>query len=143
MHIGVYCSCSFNDDPTDFLVVPWAMVGHQADGSQGFGSALTYAYRYFLLKFFGVATTNDDPDSWRSKQQEAADAEEKATSDKIIEILDEKVRLYLAAHPDDGTKVKSVIQKYAKTGEYKKIKSAKLAAKLLEEFEKTFTEDNT
>lgn len=35
----------------------------QNDWDKGFGSALTYAERYFLLKFFHVPTDEDDPDT--------------------------------------------------------------------------------
>ena len=54
-------------------VVDWGLIGQQADASQAFGSGLTYANRYFLLKYFNVATSNDDPDKIRSeieKQEE-------------------------------------------------------------------------
>ena len=45
----------------------WIMVGQQADGSQAMGSGLTYANRYFLLKYFNIATSQDDPDTIKSK----------------------------------------------------------------------------
>ena len=51
------------------IVVPWVMVGQQADASQSFGSGLTYVYRCFLLKLFGVSTVEDDPDRRRSIQR--------------------------------------------------------------------------
>lgn len=51
------------------LEVPWSMVGQQDDSSKAFGSATTYSNRYFLLKFFGFATTKDDPDNWTKKNQ--------------------------------------------------------------------------
>lgn len=54
------------------------MVGQQADASQSFGSGLTYVYRYFPLKHFGVSTVEDDPDNWRAKQREAEEAENRA-----------------------------------------------------------------
>ena len=57
-----------NDAPDERVAVPWILVGHQSDGSQSFGSGLSYSMRYFLLKFFNVATPDDDPDNWRSKQ---------------------------------------------------------------------------
>lgn len=61
-----------NDDkPEERIEVPWMAVGQQADASMAFGAGLTYSYRYFLLKYFGVATPNDDPDNWRSKQKQA------------------------------------------------------------------------
>jgi hypothetical protein len=40
----------------------WSYYGQQGDISQSFGSALTYSERYFILKFFGVPTDEDDPD---------------------------------------------------------------------------------
>lgn len=59
-------------------VIDWALLGQQADGSQALGSGLTYANRYFLLKYFNVATSNDDPDKIRSEI--AADEERKRIS---------------------------------------------------------------
>lgn len=37
------------------------------DWDKGFGSALTYAERYFLLKFFHVPTDEDDPDALKKE----------------------------------------------------------------------------
>lgn len=78
-----------NDEkPDEKVEVPFFMVGQQGDASQSFGSGLTYSYRYFLLKYFGVATPNDDPDNWRSKQKEAEDEAEqraKAEANKELE----------------------------------------------------------
>ena len=51
------------DKPEDRLEVSWFMAGEQKDPSQAFGSALTYMERYFLLKFFGIPTDEDDPDN--------------------------------------------------------------------------------
>jgi hypothetical protein len=36
-------------------------------GEKGVGKALTYAEKYFLLKFFNIATDKDDPDSFQEK----------------------------------------------------------------------------
>ena len=33
------------------------------------GKALTYGEKYFLLKFFNIATDKDDPDSFQRKQE--------------------------------------------------------------------------
>lgn len=52
-----------NDNPDDRIVVPWALVGQQADASQAFGSGLSYCTRYFMLKYFNVATSDEDPDN--------------------------------------------------------------------------------
>ena len=51
------------DDPNEKLVIPWAYYGQQDDISQAYGSALTYAERYFWLKALGLPTDEDDPDS--------------------------------------------------------------------------------
>lgn len=42
----------------------------QNDWDKGVGSALTYAERYFLLKFFHIATDEDDIDNPNRKKQE-------------------------------------------------------------------------
>lgn len=59
-------------------IVDWALLGQQADASQALGSGLTYANRYFLLKYFNVATSIDDPDKIRSEI--AAEEERKRIS---------------------------------------------------------------
>lgn len=74
------------DDVNDTLVVPWALVGQQGDASQAFGSGLTYANRYFMLKFFQIATPDDDPDNWRSKKEEAEQEAEMAIVLSLIHI---------------------------------------------------------
>ena len=123
-----------NDDPADYVDVPWAMTGHQSDASQSFGSALTYAYRYFLLKYFGVATPDDDPDNWRAKQREADEAEDRAMAGKIIKSVDDAIKSYLASNPSKSSEVKEFVSKYAAKGNYFAITEPTLAAKLLEDF---------
>lgn len=48
-------------------IIDWGLMGQQGDASQALGSGLTYANRYFLLKYFNVATIEDDPDKIRSE----------------------------------------------------------------------------
>lgn len=129
-----------NDNPTEFIDVPWALVGHQGDASQSFGSALTYSYRYFILKYFGVATPEDDPDNWRSKQKATELEENKMIAEEIIKGFDVTVRGYLAEHADKVDKVKTFISKYVKGGNYKNITEPTMATKLTEDFTKTFIE---
>ncbi len=45
------------------LEVPWYAQGVDLAGEKGVGKALTYAEKYFLLKFFHVPTKKDDPDA--------------------------------------------------------------------------------
>jgi len=51
------------EDPEDREEIEWAYYGQQDDISKSFGSGLTYSERYFLLKYFGLPTDEDDPDS--------------------------------------------------------------------------------
>lgn len=76
-------------------VIDWALLGQQADGSQALGSGLTYANRYFLLKYFNVATSNDDPDKIRSDI--AAEEERKkisAVQTKIKKAFEKAIQKY-------------------------------------------------
>ena len=127
-----------NDDPDERVMVPWILVGHQSDGSQSFGSGLSYSVRYFLLKFFNVATPDDDPDKWRSKQKAAGAAEDKMIAEQIIQRVDEAVKKYLADNPKMAEKVKEFAAKYVKGGNYFAITESVLASKLLSDFKETF-----
>lgn len=127
-----------NDDPSEFINIPWILVGHQTDGSQSFGSGLSYAMRYFLLKFFNIATPDDDPDRWRSKQKAAGVAEDKMVAEEIIKTFDAMVKEFLAKNPKQAEKVKTFVSKYAKGGNYFSITESVLAAKLLNDFSTTF-----
>lgn len=129
-----------NDDPDEFINIPWALTGHQADASQSFGSALTYSYRYFLLKYFGVATPEDDPDNWRSKQKAAEAEEDKAIASQIIDSFDKNLREFLRINPNKAGEVKELVTKYVKNGDYFKITESALAMKLTSDFEKKFGE---
>lgn len=127
-----------NDNPEERIDVPWILVGHQSDGSQSFGSGLSYAMRYFLLKFFNIATPDDDPDKWRSKQKAASAAEDKMIADEIISTFDTMVKEYLGAHDGKADDVKKFVEKYAKGGNYFSIADPTLASKLLNDFKKAF-----
>jgi len=74
------------ENPDDRIEVPFQYMGQQDDISKAFGSALTYSERYFLLKFFGVPTDEDDPDAkdTTGKQQRT----EKLASDKQLNFID-------------------------------------------------------
>lgn len=128
-----------NDDPNDRLEVPWFISGSQSDPSQAMGSAMTYGLRYFLTGFFQIATPEDDPDEWRSKQKEVEESEDRAIAAKIIEEFDKKVRAYLAEHKDKAADVKALVTRFVKSGDYTKITEPVLAEKLFEEFNKNFT----
>lgn len=56
------------DNPQEILEVPFFAVGQQDDVSKAHGTALTYAERYFLMKFFNIPTDEDDADA-KEKQE--------------------------------------------------------------------------
>ena len=130
-----------NENPQEKLEVQWATIGQQTDSSQAFGSGLTYAMRYFLLKFFNIATPDDDVDSWRSKQKAAELAEDRALAEQIINEFDIAVKEFLEANKDEGEKVKELASKYVKDGNYFAITESTLAAKLLSDFNNTFVKE--
>lgn len=127
-----------NENPAETISVNWVMVGQQSDASQCLGSGLTYSMRYFLLKYFNVATPDDDPDNWRSKQKATEAAEDKAVAEQIIGVLDATIKSYLAANPKKGDEVKKFATKYAKNGNYFAITESALAAKMLDDFNENF-----
>lgn len=108
-----------NDKPSEKIVVPWAIVGQQSDASQALGSALTYANRYFMLKFFQVATPDDDPDNWKDKKEEAEHEAELVVTRQIITKIDAHVRGYLDANDntDEARKtLTELVKKYVRNG---------------------------
>ena len=127
-----------NENPNERVDVPWILVGHQSDGSQSFGSGLSYAMRYFLLKFFNIATPDDDPDKWRSKQKAAGAAEDMMIAEEIIASFDTMVKEFLASNQDKTEEVKKFVAKYVKGGNYFAITESVLASKLLADFKETF-----
>ncbi len=128
-----------NDDaPDEKVVIGWALVGQQGDASQAFGAGLTYAARYFLLKYFNVATTNDDPDAYRSKQKAAEAEEDKMVAEQVIAEFDKLVKAYLKENEGKAEEVKKFVSKYVKNGNYFAITESALAGKLLTSFKEKF-----
>lgn len=54
-----------SDNPEEKIECPWYAQGFDTAGEKGVGKALTYGEKYFLLKFFNIATDNADPDSFQ------------------------------------------------------------------------------
>lgn len=83
-------------------IIPWAMLGQQSDASQSLGSGLTYSNRYFLLKYFNIATSKDDPDKIRSemkkeeerKKMSAIQTKTKKIFAKAVTTIGDKQKVY-------------------------------------------------
>ena len=84
------------DNPEDRITMPWVGQGLD-DGEKGVGKALTYAEKYFMLKFFNIATDKDDPDSFQQKNNGGALA---LINDKQLGVL----RDFIISIPVDESK---------------------------------------
>ncbi|MGZ0043436.1 ERF family protein [Paenibacillus ottowii] len=63
------------ENPQDTIECPWYTQGVDIAGEKGVGKALTYAEKYFILKFFNIPTDKDDPDAFQSKHGQKASKE--------------------------------------------------------------------
>lgn len=57
------------ENPSDKIELPWYAQGMDLAGEKGVGKALTYGEKYFLLKFFNIATDESDPDAFQQKAE--------------------------------------------------------------------------
>lgn len=137
-HASVLYTWINNDNPDDYIEVPWFVVGSQQDPAQAFGSSLTYGLRQFMMQFFQIAALDgEDPDSWRSKQKEAEQLENKLIAEKIVEEINAFVNEALAAHPEQRDNVIDITKKYVKingkpSGNYLSITDPTVATELLQ-----------
>ena len=127
-----------NDNPDERIEVPWAMVGQQSDASQAFGSGLTYSSRYFLLKYFNIATSDADPDAFRKKQKAAEAEEQKLRASEITATIDTYLKDHVYKKPEDRDAALEIVSKYIKSGNYLEIKDPILARSLLAALQEKF-----
>ena len=135
-----------DDNPTETIEVPWAFVGQQSDASQAFGSGLTYSSRYFLMKYFNVATPDDDPDNWRSRQKEAETLEDRGVAEEIIKQVETIIHAHLEKVPDDRDAILKTVQSHIKKAgkkgnNYFVIDNPDIARELLNEINKLTTKE--
>lgn len=137
-------------DPLEFIEVPWSLVGIQNGASQSFGAGLTYSMRYFLLKYFNIATTEDDPDEYARKQTENTKkqkaADDKRESGQINAQINDFVKAALLKNPEARDDITKLIMKYVKlttkkeSANYFEITDPAVSQKLLEELQKKYGE---
>lgn len=77
------------DKPEERLDVPFFAIGQQDDVSKAHGTALTYAERYFLMKFFNIPTDEDDADA-KEKQDKYSKVDP-----KIKELLEDEINDFI------------------------------------------------
>lgn len=81
------------DNPQEVLEVPFFAVDQQDDVSKAHGTALTYAERYFLMKFFNIPTDEDDADAKQKQERYATSNNQlkellRQEADSFIEIAE-------------------------------------------------------
>jgi hypothetical protein len=87
----------------------------QNDWEKGLGSALTYAERYFLLKYFHIATDEDDIDNDKRKgvEQPAPPAKLSTTATELPPLTDKAFASMLKAIAEGkGESVRAAMGKY-------------------------------
>jgi hypothetical protein len=83
-------------DSDDKLEVPWYMTGkHLQDPAMAGGAALTYFERYFLLKFFQIPTSKDDPEYFAAKTATAITEAQIAELNGLIGRTNTDVKAFL------------------------------------------------
>lgn len=148
----VYGDCTYTwvdvDDPSQKVETTWGFVGQMEDAAQAFGASLTYSNRYYLMKQLQLATTESDPDNYRSKQKEAENYEAKLAKEElgkhIQQVVDAgaaliaggvaKTKMFeIVSKYNDGNPNPSCIQTIEACGaildEFKKLNAPKTTAK--------------
>jgi len=123
----------------------WSASGMNGD-EQGLGSALTYAERYFMLKFFNIPTDEDDPDALSvNKGKNKAKAPAKKAAPKKEESIDwlTEAQFDMAMVCTTPLMVENTIKKYTTdTHKMKKEYKEKLEALFMELQDKFHHEQN-
>lgn len=76
--------------------VNWYAQGVDLAGEKGVGKALTYGEKYFLLKFFHVATNKDDPDTDKVTRSGEKKANGTAAEKETIEYMRKAIPMMIA-----------------------------------------------
>ena len=103
-----------NDNPVEFVEVPWFASANMSDASQTVNSANTYQARGFISSFLQLAMTETDPEDYRSKQKATEEAEDKLIAAQIVETIHQYVVAYIAIHPEDSERVSGIVKKHNK-----------------------------
>ncbi|PTJ79279.1 ERF family protein [Staphylococcus kloosii] len=87
------------DKPEEQLDISYHAFGQQSDISQAHGTALTYAERYFLMKFFNIPTDEDDADA-KEKQDKYSKVDP-----KNVKTLEDKIEMFSQLMQSNGKDV--------------------------------------
>ena len=107
------------DNPEERLEVPFYSVGQQDDVSKAHGTGLTYAERYFLMKFFNIPTDEDDADAKQKRETYAPKAKP-----EHIKNLKEKVAQAVEIGGDDASEQK--VMQWLRISDYDTVTEAQI-----------------
>lgn len=131
------------DNPDDTIESRWAYIGQMEDASQAFGAGATYGNRYYLMKALQLATTEADPDNYRSKQKAAEEYEEDKRRKEELEELSkakEKVKEEGTRLIKGGVGKDTVYEIVAKinngNSNFSSITSVEVCNQIIEEFQR-------
>ena len=94
-------------------------IGQQDDPSKALGTALTYSERYFLMKFFGLLTDEDDADARQKREVYAAKAKPEHIKD-----LKEKIAQAVEIGGDDASEQK--VMQWLRISDYDTVTEAQI-----------------
>ncbi len=100
------------ENPEDTIVCPWYGQGLDS-GEKGVGKAMTYAEKFFILKFFNIATDQDDPDAFQEKKPPQKRGQKKVggTTGKTDQMLRDEIReMILKYSAGDGDLAKETLR---------------------------------
>lgn len=131
------------DKPEEKLETTWALVGQMEDAAQAMGAGLTYGNRYYLMKQLQLATTESDPDNYRSKQKKAENYEQEAADKAAAEELAKHIKEVvdfgskLIKGGMDKKEMMSIVAKFNNdNGNPSSIETIEICDQILEEFSK-------
>lgn len=140
------------DDPTEKIECRWAYIGQMEDASQAFGAGATYGNRYYLMKALQLATTEADPDNYRSKQKEAENYDENKELKKAAEELEKAVKqvveigskLMQTPYSIDREVIMSIVGKHNNNNQNPaSIKSIEVCEAVMKDFEELTHKETT
>lgn len=121
------------DNPDEKIENTWVFIGQMEDASQAFGAAETYANRYYLMKSLQLATTESDPDGYRSKQKAAEEFEEKELQLAIKQLVDKGTAIIKTGV--DKSVIATIVANYNDgDGNPSTIKSKEVCEEIMKEF---------
>lgn len=97
--LNVHYTITNTDNSEEKIESTIFAIGQQDDPSKALGTALTYSERYFLMKFFGLPTDEDDADA-KEKQDKYAKVDP-----KNVEELEKEIENFRELMKSVGTNV--------------------------------------